>query len=176
LDRAIANVDGALTLIEEMGASPWLVRHHQLVAEAAGELCSALTESHGEVIDAVEVTVGAALHDVGKIEFPNEMMEPGNRHESAGRRLLLAKGVSDQFARHCELHSSWGEADELEPLLVALADKLWKGKRVPALEERVVMRLAAVVGVGFWDAYPPSTELFDEIASRGSERLKRSDV
>ncbi|MBA3463451.1 MAG: HD domain-containing protein [Deltaproteobacteria bacterium] len=128
----------SLQLLAELGASPWLVRHHELVLEAATLLCEGLRIELAASFDPQAVLVGAALHDAGKVVHPEEMSEPGSRHESAGQSLLLSHGVPAAIARFCVTHAAWdGPSTTLEALLVALADKLWKGKRVDALERRV---------------------------------------
>jgi len=50
----------------------------------------------------------------------------------------------------------------------------WKGVRVPALEERVIERAAVVANPDRWDLFIPLDAAFEEIASRGDERLARS--
>jgi hypothetical protein len=62
-----------------------------------------------------------------------------------------------------------------EELLVALADKLWKGKREQALEKKVIETAAAKLGRGFWDVFVELDTCFERIASDGTERLARSE-
>lgn len=62
----------------------------------------------------------------------------------------------------------------LEELLVALADKLWKGVRKRDLEERVIDRVAAALGTDRWNVFLELDTLFEEIAADGSKRLERS--
>lgn len=94
--------------------------------------------------DASVVLSGAALHDAGKILHPQELDVPGALHEPS------------------------------EDLLVALADKLWKGKRVAELERRIVEALAAKSELDFWETFVRADDLFERIAARGDERLSRS--
>ena len=127
----------ALLLLADLGASPWLVRHHELVLEAATILCERLCDL-SLAFEREQVLVGAALHDAGKIIHPEEMSIPGSRHELAGQELLTGRGVDATLARFCVTHASWADAGTaIEDLLVALADKLWKGKRDADLERRV---------------------------------------
>jgi hypothetical protein len=57
--------------------------------------------------------------------------------------LLLQTGTEPRLARFAATHASWqAPGIELEDLLVSLADKIWKAKRVPDLEQLVVDRLA----------------------------------
>jgi len=144
-----------------------------LVVEAANELVVGL-QRFAAHFDAHEVLIGAALHDAGKILHPDEMSGPGSRHESDGRALLAEQGVGD-LARFCVTHAQWDDGTvALEDLLVALADKLWKGKRTPALEQRVIDLLAACSGMPPWEVFTLVDELFEHVASRGDERLARS--
>jgi len=64
----------------------------------------------------------------------------------------------------------------LEELLIALADKLWKGVRKPDLEEQVISCVANVLDQGRWDVFVTLDNVFEEIASGGEERLARSRV
>ena len=76
-----------------------------------------------------------AKRNGGKIIHVDEMSGPGHRHELAGERLLIAQGISEKVARFCVTHAAWDDSDRtVEDLLVALADKLWKGKREEGLE------------------------------------------
>jgi hypothetical protein len=65
-------------------------------------------------------------------------------------------------------------AVSLEELLVALADKLWKGVRNSALEERVIDEVANATGRSRWDLFVELDSLFEEVAADGSSRLERS--
>ncbi|EQD38117.1 metal-dependent, partial [mine drainage metagenome] len=121
--------EDAYALLQRLGATPHLLLHLQLVGEAADELI-ALFGTLGVACDAQAIELGAALHDAGKIQHPNELSGPGHQHEQAGEDLLLAQGVPASLARHCVSHAVW-DAPELgfEELIVALADALWKGVR-----------------------------------------------
>lgn len=160
----------ALALLSSLGAAPWLVRHHELVVEAAGLLVAGLA---GVRFDRGAVVIGAALHDAGKIVHPDEMAAPGHRHEQAGRGLLLAHGVPAELARFCVTHAAW-QAGTLEDHLVALADKLWKGKRDEALERAIVEQISVASGSEPWQVFERVDALCEAIAADGDERLVRS--
>lgn len=165
----------ALTLLEDLGAPPHLRRHHELVLEAAMVLVSELVRAFSLRLDAQRVLVGAALHDVGKIRHPTEMSVPGNAHEREGEAMLLARGVAPAVARFCWTHAAWTHPEAtLEDLIVAAADKLWKGKREAELEQLLVTALAASSGTPAWDAFSRADEIFSEIAADGDDRLARS--
>lgn len=166
----------ALTLLAELGASPWLVRHHELVLEAAVELCDDMARL-GVPFDRELVLAGAALHDAGKIVHLTEMQAPGHAHEPAGRELLAAHGVPEAIARFCVTHAAWDAADAtLEDLLVALADKLWKGKREDVLERRILEVVARATKREPWAAFDAIDSICEAIAAAGPDRLVRSAV
>ena len=172
-----ANVDDALKLLGSLGASPWLVRHHELVAEAALVICDRLARDLAVVCDRDLVLVGAALHDAGKIVHPDEMTTAGHRHEPAGQALLAARGVPASISRFCITHARWdAEQCTLEDELVALADKLWKGKRDAALENQLVARIAASTAREPWHVFDRFDAICEAVAVDGPERLARSVV
>ena len=55
----------------------------------------------------------------------------------------------------------------LEELLVALADKLWKGKRVEALELLVIDRIATLLAQDRWELLIQLDSCFEAIAANG---------
>lgn len=168
------NVTEAFALLREIGAPPRLERHARLVGEAGELLLDALFRLDVRV-DLDRVRVGIALHDVGKTVHRDELEIPGSRHEAAGEALLRAHGVDPLVARISRSHAQWDSMEcSLEELLVALADKLWKGARVPTLEERVVVGIAERTGRPRWDLFVPLDDLFEKIASGGTDRLARS--
>jgi hypothetical protein len=57
---------------------------------------------------------------------------------------------------------------------IALADKLWKGKREASLELAVIDGAAAQLEVDRWDVFSQLDEVFEQIASGGLARLERS--
>jgi hypothetical protein len=169
--------DDAFRLLVDLGAPQRLVRHHELVLEAALVLCERVSKSFSVAFAREHVLIGAALHDVGKILYPDEMRVPGHRHEEAGQSLLLQRGVKPELARFCVTHASWDLPDRsLEDLLVALADKLWKGKREQDLEARVMAMLAKSTGCEPWEVFDRLDTICEQIAAEGSSRLARSEI
>jgi hypothetical protein len=163
----------ALELLTRLGAPHRLLRHVELVGEAAELLLARLAAP----LDAEFVRDGVILHDAGKILHPAELDEPGARHEPDGESLLLEHGVSPNLARVCRSHAQWNQmAVSLEELVVALADKLWKGVRKRDLEELAIDRVAASLGTDRWNVFLELDTLFEEIAAKGSNRLERSQV
>jgi len=164
----------AFSLLAELGAPPRLVTHAHLVGEA-GDRLVVLVAGMGVALDANLVRVGVALHDVGKTLHPGELDGPGERHEADGERLLLERGVDPVIARVCRSHAQWATMESsLEELLVALADKLWKGVRARRLEEVVIDAIATRLGQARWDVFVTLDDGFEAIAAGGDERLARS--
>lgn len=173
MEGVVNDAAAALALLKRLEAPHRLIRHHELVVEAAHEIVKGLGR-FGSHFDANEVLIGAALHDAGKILFLGEMDGPGDRHEAAGKELLRGEGLRE-LARFCVTHADWDRDDlALEDLLVALADKLWKGKRVADLEQRVVDRLVARSGSPFWDVFTLADDLFEAVAAGADRRLAAS--
>ena len=166
----------ALRLLAEVGAPPRLVRHAELVCEAAEELIAGFGRLKVP-LDAELVRFGAVLHDAGKALHREELDGAGAAHEPAGERLLLEHGVSEDVARICRSHARWRElAEKFEELVVALADKLWKGARVAELEELVIDRAAGAAGRDRWDLHVDLDTIFESVASGADGRLSRSAV
>lgn len=171
------NARDALALLVRLGAPPHLVRHHELVVEAAERLVRELRRAFPLRFDVQRVMVGAAVHDVGKITHPTEMNVPGSAHEREGEALLLRHGVAPDIARFCWTHAAWTQDDRsLEDLLVAAADKLWRGRREAELEQRLVSAIALASAVPEWEAFSRADEIFAHVAADGDDRLERSRV
>lgn len=166
--------DEAVALLQALGAPPHLLRHVALVGEAAEQLLLAL-RAHGISVDETFVRVGVALHDVGKIQHPAEMTAPGSQHEPTGEQMLLAAGASPEVARVCLSHARWSQMPvSLEERVVALADKLWKGVRVPELEGGVIEDGARRSQQAYWPLFMALDSTFEQIADQGADRLRRS--
>jgi len=166
-----ADADG---LLERLGAPKRLIRHAHYVSDAANSLIFQF-QALDVPLNAVAVELGAVLHDAGKIAHPQELAEPGVMHERAGEALLLAHGVQPEIARCCWSHGVWNLLDvSLEERIVALADKLWKGKREADLELLVIDETAERLAVSRWDIFEKLDSAFEEIAAGGSERLEHS--
>ncbi|MEU3556910.1 HD domain-containing protein [Streptomyces fragilis] len=123
-------------------------------------------------LDREAVLFGAATHDVGKTVHRAELSGPGSAHEEAGRTLLLARGIDAGRARFAATHASWTAAEAgLEDLLVSLADKAWKNKRVPDLEDLVVARLAEASGRAAWEEFADLDDLLTAVGEDADRRL-----
>jgi len=164
----------AIELLIKMGASEHLINHVRLVGEAA-EILLQTCEAMNVPIDSAFVKVAVAVHDIGKIVHFHEMSAPGSQHEPRGEKILLAQGVSPKIARCCLSHARWHKMEcSLEELIVALADTLWKGKRIDALELEVIDNIARILRKDRWDVFPELDSQFEAIANEGGNRLSRS--
>lgn len=172
--KKIETEKDAIEVLKDIGANEKLIRHVKLVGEAGAEIIKKLMEKEIN-FDKNYVRVGIILHDAGKVLYLNELMEKGNKHEEAGEKLLLEKGVEAKIARCCRSHAQWSEMDcSLEELLIALADNLWKGSRKEQLENLVINRLADVINSDYWDLFIEFDSFFESVASSGLDRLSRS--
>ncbi|MFG1955016.1 HD domain-containing protein [Micromonospora sp. NPDC048830] len=108
--------------------------HLRAVHDVAVRLTDAVADRFPQLgMDRSAVLFGAATHDIGKVLHPEELSGPGSAHEHAGHELLLRRGVDESLARFARTHASWHLAGVgVDDLLVSLADKVWKGKRVAA--------------------------------------------
>ncbi|MEV5748372.1 HD domain-containing protein [Actinoallomurus sp. NPDC052308] len=163
----------AEALLRELNAPPRLAAHLRAVHDVALQILDWLDRDHGDVAaDREAVLFGAATHDIGKTIHTDELSGPGSAHEKAGHRLLLDHGVEERLARFARTHAAWTEPGiTLEDLLVSLADKVWKAKRVPDLEQRVVDHLAKASGQEAWQAFLDLDDLLTRITADADRRL-----
>jgi hypothetical protein len=160
-------------LLRELGAPPRLAAHLRLVHDVAYRLTDWLVRQHPVLtFDRAAVLFGAATHDIGKVVHGEELSGPGSAHEPAGYALLRDHGVPERLARFARTHASWTEPDvSIEDLLVSLADKVWKAKRVTDLESLVVDRLAAASGTERWQVFMALDDVLDGLAADADRRL-----
>ena len=160
-------------LLQRLDCPPRLAAHLRAVHAAACELASWVEQGYPSLPFSREaVLFGAATHDIGKTVHAIELSGPGSAHEMAGRELLLAHGVSADLARFAATHASWtAPGIGIEDLLVSLADKIWKGKRVPELENLLLARLAGASGQESWQAFMALDEVLERIGADAGSRL-----
>ncbi|CAM5385609.1 HD domain-containing protein [Streptomyces canus] len=165
--------DEVARLLRTLDAPPRLAAHLRLVHDVACELVEWLEQRYPALpLDREAVLFGAATHDVGKAVHVSELSGPGSVHEEAGRELLLAHGTAPGLARFAATHASWTLPDiGLEDLLVSVADKIWKNKRVPELEDLVVRRLAEVSGRAVWEEFLYVDDTLTAVGDGAQERL-----
>lgn len=161
-------------LLTQLNAPPRLVAHLHLVHDVAARLTRLCSKSLPKLrVDADSVAFGAATHDIGKALFPAELSGAGSRHELAGEAWMIARDIDPQRARFARTHGLGAEDEALvlEDLLVIAADKLWKGKRVVALEERLIRELARCTGEDYWDVWSTLTTHFEQLTEDADRRL-----
>ncbi|WP_331727671.1 HD domain-containing protein [Streptomyces sp. NBC_00158] len=160
-------------LLRSLEAPPRLVAHLRAVHDVAAELADWVADRYpGLGVDRDAVLIGAATHDVGKTLHPGELSGPGSAHEVAGRNLLLEHGFAPGLARFAATHATWDGPDvTIEDLLVSTADKIWKDKRVPDLEERLLQMLAAATGREPWEEYLALDDLLTRLGANAAHRL-----
>lgn len=152
---------------------PRLAAHLRLVHDVACQLADWADARHPALgYDRETMLFGAATHDIGKAVFPAEITGPGSAHEEAGRGLLLSHGVSPALARFAATHASWGSPGiVVEDLMVSVADKVWKNKRVTDLEDLLVTRLAQASGQDAWQEFASLDTFLETIGDRANDRL-----
>ena len=162
----------AQDLCLQLNAPPRLVVHLQLVHEAAGKIVLGLQKAFpGFVLDEPAIFFGAATHDLGKTLYPEELWASGKKHQEDGPALLISNGVDPSLARFALTHSQCDDTLSVEDFVVALADTVWKGKRLPDLEALVVKRIAGQTEVPEWRVFSRLDEILGEIAEGADERL-----
>ncbi|MFC9595680.1 HD domain-containing protein [Streptomyces sp. NPDC056944] len=160
-------------LLRTLGAPPRLAAHLRAVHDVARHLVAWAEDRHpGLGLDREAVLFGAATHDIGKAVHPAELSGPGSRHEEAGSALLSARGFPPDLARFAATHATWtAPGVTLEDLLVSTADKIWKNKRVPELEDLVVARLTEATGRPRWEEFLALDELLERLGATADARL-----
>jgi hypothetical protein len=160
-------------LLVRLSAPPRLAAHLRLVHDVAGQLVDYLASGQPDlIVDRDAVMFGAATHDVGKVIHPEELSGPGSAHERAGYELLIAEGVPHELARFARTHGDWSASGlTVEDHLVTLADKIWKAKRVPGLEDLVVDHITMATGAERWEAFMALDEVLEHLAGGSDQRL-----
>ena len=160
----------ALQLLQDWYAPERLLHHARLVSDVAESILDCISP-FCENLDGSLVLIGAVLHDIGKIQHPEELHKPGHQHESAGYEMLMANAISQPIADMCISHSQWEKSDSMEALIVALADNLWKGKRVRELEDRIIQYIANSEQRDFWRVWTSLDRCFEQIAEDAPTRI-----
>jgi hypothetical protein len=167
-----------MRLLTSLNASSRLVAHLTLVYNAAVALVNAVGASWPTLVyDRQDVLFGAATHDIGKVLHPTELSQAGHEHESAGEAFLRERGYPATVARFARTHGQWSVAADaqLEDLLVALADALWRGKRDEQLETLICRHIAQLTGRPDWHVYGMLDDIATEISHGADARLMRQN-
>jgi hypothetical protein len=162
----------AQDLCRQLNAPPRLVVHLQLVHDAARTIVLTLKEAFpGITLDEPAILFGAATHDLGKTIYPEELGASGKKHQEEGPALLISKGVDPRLARFALTHSQWDDSMPIDDFVVALADEVWKGGRLPDLEAVLAKAIAGQTGVMEWQVFSRLDEILGQIAEGADQRL-----
>jgi HD domain len=165
--------DDVVELLVANHATARLGAHLRLVFDVACQLSNWVTSAWPSLsVDHELVSFGGATHDIGKALHIDELSGPGTRHEVAGRTMLESLGVPPHRARFAVTHNAWlAEGIEIEDLLVATADKIWKGRREEPLEHLLVSQLAASVKLERWVVFATLDDELQLLADEAPARL-----
>lgn len=164
----------ARDLLAKYAATPRLVAHLTIVHDVALKLIKYLKACWPTLeFDHQRVLFGAATHDIGKTVATNELTGPGSQHEEIGPQLLLDSGISEAYARFARTHAQWDReaSPQLEDLLVAFADKIWKGKRDEALEQEIAQQVARQCQEALWQVYIKLDDIASDLAKDAHNRI-----
>ena len=160
-------------LLEILNSPVRLIRHLSIVHSTAFEILTQLKVEWPTLkLNQELILFGAATHDIGKTEIADELFERGIKHELTGKTILMDHGFTDEQSRFAKTHGNWQEKSlEIEDLLVALSDKIWKGSRVDDLEKLFGQKLSSMLNCDYWDIYGKLDSILSKIALGADERL-----
>jgi hypothetical protein len=162
-----------LEILNQRQAPILLKKHLTLVYNVCIDIIDklALTWPNLQIIKK-EILFGAATHDIGKIFETKELYQAGNRHEIVGYEFLISKEISENLARFTKTHGNWTDENlRIEDLIVTLADKIWKGKRIDELEERISKIISNNINADYWDVYTKLDAIISHISVGADNRL-----
>ena len=161
----------ARDLLDSQQVPPRLLIHLRLVHDTARKLVVNI-QLHWQLnLNEEAIYFGAATHDIGKILHPEELTSEGHRHEEAGYHFLLENGIKAELARFAKTHGNWQEVSSLEDLIVALADKIWKGERINELEMKVAQQIADTMQEPLWQVYMQLDDILTLLSIDADSRL-----
>lgn len=163
----------AADLFNTLTVSPRLGVHLLLVYDVAIQIMAWLKHYYPKLeFDEEAVLFGAITHDIGKVVCHNEIFGPGSTHEQIGYELLVDHGIEKKLARFTRTHSAWTATETtMDDWLVSLADKIWKGKRVPDLEQLIVMNISTATKSEPWEVFLCLDDLLNDIIKDADSRL-----
>lgn len=166
------NVDKFLKthMLADASLHAQLTRHLEMVHETAILLLKEVDKYiKDDRIDPELVKLGAACHDLGKIFFPDEITGKGHKHEGTPVVMaLIDQGLNPNGAQFAWLHALRTQSDDLNVLLVCLADTIWNGGRDTDLE----MKFCTTLGGDVWTHMTRLDGICERIALGGSKRLQ----
>lgn len=160
-------------LLERLDAPERLIRHLRLVYSTANDLLSSLKQEFPLIkMNEALVLFGSVTHDIGKTEITDELYKSGTKHEIVGMNILLNHGFSTEESRFANTHGNWSAKDlTIEDLLVSLSDKVWKGKRIPELEELICKQIADNSTYNYWSIYTKLDLILEKITLEADNRI-----
>ena len=160
-------------LLEILNSPVRLKRHLSIVHTTAFDILTQLKVEWPILkMNQELILFGAATHDIGKTEITDELSEGGKRHELTGKTILLNHGFTNEQSRFALTHGNWqDESLEIEDLLVALSDKIWKGSRIYDLEKLLGQKLSSILNCDYWDVYGKLDSILSRIALGADEKL-----
>ncbi len=160
-------------ILDDLHCPALLVRHLILVYNVGLLLTKKIQlEFPNVTLLEEEIVFGTATHDIGKISFKKELSEKGKQHEQAGFETLIAYGINEKMARFTKTHGNWEQENiKIEDLIVALADKIWKGKRIDSLEEKLIKEISTGINSEYWTVYSKMDSIISEICLGADARL-----
>ncbi len=160
-------------LYEKFDAPERLIRHHQIVYSVTGKLLDSFRKEWPDLMLPDDLILfGAGTHDIGKVRVKSELYKLGKEHEKAGQNLLIELGYSTEESRFTFTHGNWdGDQINIEDLLVSAADKIWKGKRIDELEEKLISKLSAHLRIDYWAVFSTVDKILSKIALDADQRL-----
>jgi hypothetical protein len=163
----------ASKLLGNLNVPTQLKAHLEIVHDVAKSLIQNLAKSFpGLVFDQEAILFGAATHDIGKLLHRDEIHTQGHKHLRDGDALLRLLGVPPRLSRFAASHGTWSSAAELEDLLVALADQIWKGRREEDLALLVTEHIVRLTGKSQWHSLMELDDVLADIAANSVERLE----
>lgn len=121
--------------------------------------------------DKQSILIGAATHDIGKAVYTDELTDQGTHHEEIGPQQLLNLDFPEKYARFARTHARWQQEPELqlEDVLVAFADTIWKGKRDVELE--IAQQIAGKTREEVWSVFMKLDDIANKLAADAHERI-----
>ncbi|WP_282124971.1 HD domain-containing protein [Marinifilum flexuosum] len=160
-------------LLEEVDSPERLKRHLQIVYSTASELVKQIRQEWPTIVFNEELILfGAGTHDIGKSEITKELYEKGRKHELKGKYLLQNHGFKKEEARFAFTHGNWQEENlTIEDLIVSLSDKIWKGKRIEELEEKVGKIISDNLNIDYWEVYVKLDKILIKLSNKSDELI-----
>jgi putative nucleotidyltransferase with HDIG domain len=163
-----------LNILATLNAPPRLIAHLEVVHDTALMLIHNLSETWPDLdFDKQSVLFGAATHDIGKALYTGELVDQGTHHEEVGPQLLRDFDFPEKYARFARTHARWQQEPviQLEDVLVAFADTIWKGKRDAELEQEIAQQIAGRTQEEVWDVYMKLDDIANELAVDAHGRI-----